>query len=129
MSNSSVFQIKMNFDKLSSELDKLSLLQIEENDLNDPETWLFTPSSTDNKEKAAKEEENLEKWLKGAVEKVDFRTRSALSRRLEKKSKLSLSLFFKLKSKSQRGKPTRRRSAPTWKVPYQWSIKFCKILI
>lgn len=74
----------MYFDKLTTELDKLNLLQLEDEDLNDPETWLFNPTPDSPK---TKEDESLDKWLKGAVEKVDFRTRSALSRRLEKKKR------------------------------------------
>ncbi|CAK5088546.1 unnamed protein product [Meloidogyne enterolobii] len=74
----------MDFDKLATELDKLNLLQLEGEDLNDPETWLFNPTPESPR---TKEDESLDKWLKGAVEKVDFRTRSALSRRLEKKKR------------------------------------------
>ncbi|KAF7638908.1 hypothetical protein Mgra_00001718 [Meloidogyne graminicola] len=74
----------MDFDKLATELDKLNLFQLENEDLNDPETWLFTPTPDSPK---TKENESLDKWLKGAVDKVDFRTRSALSRRLEKKKR------------------------------------------
>nr|CAD2194141.1 unnamed protein product [Meloidogyne enterolobii] len=79
----------MDFDKLATELDKLNLLQLEGEDLNDPETWLFNPTPESPR---TKEDESLDKWLKGAVEKVDFRTRSALSRRLEKKSWLVTNL-------------------------------------
>lgn len=81
----------MDFDKLTFELDKLNLLQLDgengESDLMNPETWLFSPEEkTTTSGKGKEEEQNLEKWLKGAVDKVDYRTRSALSRKLEKKS-------------------------------------------
>jgi hypothetical protein len=78
----------MDFDKLTQELDKLTFLQLgDDNGTNDAETWLFDPAPEASAAKSKEEEEqNLEKWLKGAVDKVDFRTRSALSRKLEKKS-------------------------------------------
>lgn len=56
----------------------------------DEETWLIAPSevSTDYSQTITglNEDQNLNEWLEGAVKKVDFRTRSALTRRLEKKS-------------------------------------------
>lgn len=55
----------------------------------DEETWLIAPSevSTDYSQTITglNEDQNLNEWLEGAVKKVDFRTRSALTRRLEKK--------------------------------------------
>lgn len=78
----------MDLDKLSADFDKF--------DLNDPETWLFSPTGED-KTKSKEEEENLEKWLKGAVEKVDYHTRSALSRKLEKKSLFIFKEFLQIK--------------------------------
>ncbi|KAL3118023.1 hypothetical protein niasHT_005266 [Heterodera trifolii] len=54
------------------------------------EDWLFGPedgTDTSAAVKTTEEKQNLDKWLRGAVEKVDFRTRSALSRRLEKKKR------------------------------------------
>jgi hypothetical protein len=84
----------MDFDKLTLELDKINF--IGENELNDPETWLFNPTPTEGKEAIKEEEENLEKWLKGAVDKVDFRTRTALCRKLEKKSLFQRKIYNKL---------------------------------
>lgn len=64
----------------------------------DEETWLIEPSdmSADFSQTISEtnEDEDLKKWLEGAVKKVDFRTRSALSRRLEKKSLKFLIIYF-----------------------------------
>uniref|UniRef100_A0A915DHD7 Uncharacterized protein n=1 Tax=Ditylenchus dipsaci TaxID=166011 RepID=A0A915DHD7_9BILA len=48
----------------------------------DEETWLTGDGLYEN---TGGDEEDLNKWLAGAVKKVDFRTRSALTRRLDKK--------------------------------------------
>ncbi|KAI1724673.1 hypothetical protein Ddc_05920 [Ditylenchus destructor] len=65
-------------NRLSMDLSELTLTPSN----FDEETWLTGPENgTDNTDG----DEDLGKWLQGAVRKVDFRTRSALSRRLEKK--------------------------------------------
>lgn len=55
----------------------------------DEETWLMTGPENE-KNGGSDDGEDLNKWLEGAVRKVDFRTRSALSRRLDRKSRCSL---------------------------------------
>lgn len=85
------------FNKLLIKKKKMNRLSIDlsEMTLNSPcfdeETWLIAPSdiSSDFNQSITEsnESENLNEWLEGAVKKVDFRTRSALTRRLEKKSK------------------------------------------
>jgi hypothetical protein len=54
------------------------------------ETWLYSPEG----ENYGIIHEDLEAWLGGAVNKVNYRTRSALARQLEKKS--SQHLHFKI---------------------------------
>lgn len=66
----------------------------------DEETWLISVPSPSNEKGAIgigdgvskldgnvreDDDEKLDEWLEGALKKVDFRTRSALSRRLDKK--------------------------------------------
>lgn len=74
-------------NRLSMDLNELTLTQTNG---FDEETWLIEPPSDENKQsveaQSVSEDEDLDRWLEGAVKKVDFRTRSALSRRLEKKS-------------------------------------------
>uniref|UniRef100_A0A183BZ34 BMERB domain-containing protein n=1 Tax=Globodera pallida TaxID=36090 RepID=A0A183BZ34_GLOPA len=78
----------MDLGELAVELE--DTLNLRQDGAVSEEDWLFVPDDSIDKSpasKASEEKQNLEKWLRGAVEKVDFRTRSALSRRLEKKKR------------------------------------------
>uniref|UniRef100_A0A914GXR4 Uncharacterized protein n=2 Tax=Globodera rostochiensis TaxID=31243 RepID=A0A914GXR4_GLORO len=78
----------MDLGELAVELE--DTLNLRQDEAVSEEDWLFVPDDSIDKSsasKASEEKQNLEKWLRGAVEKVDFRTRSALSRRLEKKKR------------------------------------------
>jgi len=78
----------------------------------DEETWLTGPELGKPKKSLGIEEqdvdcgedEDLNKWLAGAVKKVDFRTRSALGRKLDKKSEFSICLddFYKFECLEQK---------------------------
>ena len=67
---------------------KLNFTNLSEGDSLDAETWLYSPDSEN-----GKTDDDLTEWLEGGTGKINYSTRSALTRRLEKKSKSSNSVL------------------------------------